>query len=205
MLSSPHFISGHQNSKCSYCTSHHRSADQRSITNVLHKQRSQPTNSYDCTSSDSNSFRESFPSKLSKMYTLVTRKARIRWQQKVWWEEFSLIHRRRTRASSTTNNAQPSSRNYSSSGFIKFRQSTTTTPTSSMSYGIQPYDQVPDDVRELVLEYCKRNQTPVSMQELMKTGRRQLEGKSYKKEAMSGSLNQHFASSKVLIQVGSKS
>jgi hypothetical protein len=73
-----------------------------------------------------------------------------------------------------------------------------------MFYGIQEYDQVPDEVMDLVLEYCKKSQTPVSMQELMKTGRCELEGRSYKNEALSGSLNQHFASGKVLIQVSTR-
>lgn len=70
-----------------------------------------------------------------------------------------------------------------------------------MSYGIQEYDKIPDDVMDLVLEYSKRDETPVSMKELMKTGRRELKGRSYKTEVISGELDRHFASGKVLIQV----
>lgn len=84
--------------------------------------------------------------------------------------------------------------------------------TTSMSY-----DKIPDDIMELVQEYCQQDQTPVSMHTLVKTGRQELERKtvSHSDEASTGnatgngastststgSLNQHNASGRVLIQV----
>ena len=66
---------------------------------------------------------------------------------------------------------------------------------------IQTYDVIPDDIMEMVDEYCLKKQTPVSMHTLMKTGRQELASKPYSNEAISGTLNQHNASGRVLIQV----
>jgi len=66
---------------------------------------------------------------------------------------------------------------------------------------IQPYDEIPGYIMEMVEQYCKRQQTPVSMYTLMKTGRQELLGKTYRDEAIKGSLTQHQASGRVLIQV----
>ena len=63
------------------------------------------------------------------------------------------------------------------------------------------YDEIPDDIMELVQEYGKKDQTNVSMHTLVKTGRQELERKPYTDEAITGSLNQHNASGRVLIQV----
>ena len=70
---------------------------------------------------------------------------------------------------------------------------------------IQPYDAVPDDIMQLVDDHCKKVQTPVSMHTLMKTGRQEILGKTYRDEAIKGTLNRQNASGRVLIQVCSAS
>ena len=66
---------------------------------------------------------------------------------------------------------------------------------------LETYDEIPAEIMEMVEEHCKKKQTPVSMRALVKTGRQELADKSYRNDAISGTLNYQSASSRVLIQV----
>ena len=64
-------------------------------------------------------------------------------------------------------------------------------------------NRIPSDVDKLVQEYCLKPQTNVSLQMLMKTGRGELLGKSYKTEAFMGRMGQRLATQRILIQFAS--
>jgi hypothetical protein len=69
---------------------------------------------------------------------------------------------------------------------------------------IPNYDRIPEDLRELVDEYCHKKQTPVTMQALVKAGRKEaVVRKNSENGTFKGtlSLNQQNASGKILIQV----
>ena len=65
------------------------------------------------------------------------------------------------------------------------------------------YDKIPDDILALVQEYCQKDVTPVTMHTLVHTGRQEVVARNTYNgdESMPGSLNQHNASGRVLIQV----
>jgi pyruvate dehydrogenase kinase 2/3/4 len=70
--------------------------------------------------------------------------------------------------------------------------------TKSVWQPVDVYDRIPSDVENLVQEYCATSQTSVSLQMLMKTGRGELGGKSYKTEAFMGRMGQRLATQRIL-------
>jgi len=56
---------------------------------------------------------------------------------------------------------------------------------------------------EMIREYSKRSQTAASLQMLMKTGRGEMLGKSYKEEAYRGKMGQRLATQRILVHVAS--
>ena len=75
--------------------------------------------------------------------------------------------------------------------------------TTFASEDLDGCNRIPSDVDKLVQEYCRKPQTNVSLQMLMKTGRGELLGKSYKTEAFMGRLGHRLATQRILIQFAS--
>lgn len=64
-------------------------------------------------------------------------------------------------------------------------------------------DEIPSNVEHVLQEYCEKQQTSSSIQMLMKTGRGEMLGKTYKNEAFMGRLGQQLATNRILIQFAS--
>lgn len=66
---------------------------------------------------------------------------------------------------------------------------------------MENYSTLDDHVAELVQEYAKKNQTSASLETLMRTGRGELLGKTYKEDT--SYLDKHMATERILMQVAS--
>ena len=72
---------------------------------------------------------------------------------------------------------------------------------SCTSAAVDNFSTLDDHVAELVHEYAKKNQTSASLETLMRTGRGELLGKTYKEDI--SYLDKHMATERILMQVAS--
>ncbi|CAB9502038.1 oxobutanoate dehydrogenase [lipoamide] kinase, mitochondrial [Seminavis robusta] len=80
----------------------------------------------------------------------------------------------------------------------QYRSANKYSSVAALDDEVRSYDTIPEDVMELVEEYCQKKQTPVSMHALVKAGRHSADNDNLMRN---GSLNQYSsASGKVLIQ-----
>jgi pyruvate dehydrogenase kinase 2/3/4 len=91
------------------------------------------------------------------------------------------------------------------SGLRRSRWLSTTPSEHSISAEIDvyPYDRLSPGLESLVNEYCRKPPTSTTLQMLMKTGRGELLGKSYKTEAFMGRMGQRLATHRILVQFAS--